>query len=272
MDADRQKAEEKRICNICGGLFKNEHGVKIHQGKSKCKEQRQQRRAPQLTQSNLSEFVKGARQSVEEDQGQEANHSAPDPPAEPTQSAGGAGELESPRDFARKPRLNLPPATDRRWAQLDNDLNTTLENTLKGDAANKIRTMVTLVYQACYDTFGAKESKTPKSPAGPSRRQRQMKELRGEIQRLKKRWREASDEERAALDEISSETRKRLIQLRRAETAREKQKEKCRKRKAFFNNPFQFTADLLGKPKGGTLSCTKEEIESSVAAAHGDSS
>ncbi len=40
---------------------------------------------------------------------------------------------------------------------------------------------------------------------------------------------------------------------------------------AFFNNPFQFTADLQGKPKGGTLSCVKEEIENSVATAHGDS-
>lgn len=272
MDAERQKAEDKRRCGICGRLFKNEHGVKIHQGKSKCKEQRQQRRTPQLTQSNLSEFVTGVRQSVEEDQGQEANHSAQDLPAEATQSTGGVGEPESPRDFARKPRLNLPSATDHRWAQLDDDLNNILENTLKGDAANKIKTMVRLVYQACYDTFGAKEGKIPRPPAGPSRRQRQIRELRGDLQRLKKRWREANDEERAALDEISSETRKRLTQLRRAETAREKQKEKHRKRKAFFSNPFQFTADLLGKPKGGTLSCTKEEIEISVAAAHGDSS
>ena len=65
--------------------------------------------------------------------------------------------------------------------------------------------------------------------------------------------------------------RKRLIQLRRAETAREKQKGKRRKRKAFFSSPFKFTADLLGKPKDGTLSCSKEEMENSVAAAHGDS-
>lgn len=271
-DEERQKAEAKRRCNICGGLFKNERGVKIHQGKSKCKEQRQQRRAPELTQSNLSEFVRDVRQSVEEDQGQEANHSAPDLPAQPAQSIGGISEPESPKDFARKPRLNLPPTADRRWAQLDNDLNTIPEDTLKGDAAKKIKTMVSLVYQACYDTFGAKEGKKPRPPVGPSRRQRQIKELRGKLQTLKKRWREASGDEREALDEISTETRKRLIQLRRAETAREKQKEKRRKRKAFFNNPFQFTADLLGKPKGGTLSCSKKEMENSVAAAHGNSS
>ena len=168
--------------------------------------------------------------------------------------------------------MNLPPTADRRWAQPDNDLNTILEDTLKGDAAKKIKTVVSLVYQACYDTFGTKEGKKPRPPVGPSRRQWQIKELHGKLQMLKKRWWEASGEERAALDEISTETGKRLIQLRRAETAREKQKEKHRKRKAFFTNPFQFTADLLGKPKSGTLSCSKEEMENSLAAAHGDSS
>ncbi len=136
-DEERQKAEAKRRCYICGGLFKNERGVKIHQGKSKCKEQSQQRRAPELTQSNLFKFVKGVHQSVEEVQGQEANHSAPDFPAQPTQSIGRV-EPECPKDFERKPRLNLPPAADRRWAQLDNNLNTILENTLKEDAAKKI--------------------------------------------------------------------------------------------------------------------------------------
>ncbi|CAM4377895.1 unnamed protein product [Leuciscus chuanchicus] len=275
VDNRTQQSQSARLllhCNICGGLFKNERGVKIHQGKSKCKEQSQQRRAPKLTQSDISKFVKDVHQSVEEDQGQEANHSAPDLPAQPTQSTGRVGEPESQKDFERKPRLNLPPAADCRWAQLDDDINTILENTLKGDAAKKIKIMVDIVYQACHDTFGEKEGKTPRPPAGPSRRQRQIKELREELKTLKRRWREASDEERAALNEISREMRKRLIQLRSAETTREKQREKRRKRKAFFNNPFQFTADLLGKPKGGTLSCAKEEIEDSVAAAHGDSS
>lgn len=96
--------------------------------------------------SDLSKFCTEVRQSVEEDQGQEANHSVPDLPAQPTQSTGRVGEPESPRDFTRKPHLNLPPAADRRWAQLDNNLNTILENTLKGDVAEKIKIMVGLVY------------------------------------------------------------------------------------------------------------------------------
>ena len=238
-------------------MFKNEHGVKIHQGKSKCKEQLQQRKAPVMTQRAISEFTSIACQSTEEDTGQEANHSAQDLPAEPVQSTRG-GESESMEGFERKPRLNLPPAADRRWLQLDEDLSVTLDNVLKGDATKKMKTMVQLVYQACHDTFGVKEGQTVKPPSGPSRRQRQITELRKELRTLKKRWRKADAEEKTALNELSSELQKTLIQLRKTESSRKKQSEKRRQRKAFFNNPFQFTAGILGKPKGGRLTCTKE--------------
>lgn len=130
--------------------------------------------------------------------------------------------------------------------------------------------MVQVVYQACQDTFGVKEGKTSKPPAGPSRRQRQITELRKELRTLKKRWRKADEREKEALNELSSELRKNLLQLRRTETIRKKQNEKRRQRKAFFNNPFRFTADLLGKPKSGRLLCSQAEVEDSVAAAHGD--
>ena len=68
----------------------------------------------------------------------------------------------------KKPRLDLPSARDHRWAQLDEDLSITLDNTLKGDAVKKIKTMVEIVYQTCYDRFGIKEGKPDKCPSGPS--------------------------------------------------------------------------------------------------------
>lgn len=65
--------------------------------------------------------------------------------------------------------MNLPPAADCRWAQLDHDPNTILENTLKGDVAKKIKTIVEIVNQACHDTFSTKEDKTLQPPAWPNR-------------------------------------------------------------------------------------------------------
>lgn len=151
-------------------------------------------------------------------------------------------------------------------------MSVTLDDALKGEATKRIKTMVQLVYQACHDTFGVKGGQTAKPPSGPSRRQRQITELRKELRTLKKRWRKADAKEKTALNELSSELRKTLMQLRKTKTNRKKQSEKRRQRKAFFNNPFQFTAGILGKPKSGRLTCTREEVEGSVAAAHSDPS
>lgn len=269
LDGVRQRNEDERRCSSCGRVFKNAHGVRIHQGKTKCKEQLQQRKAPGLSQRVISEYTRPACQSVEE-QSQEAHHSALDLSAQLSWSTTGGGETEGWKDFERKPRLNFPPATDCRWTQLDKDLESILDNTLKGDAARKIRTMVEVVYKVCHDTFGVKQGNNATPAAGPSRRQRQIIETRGELKSLKKRWKTASDMERTAINHIQTELRSNLIRLRRAEAARRKQREKKRKRKAFFNNPFQFTAELLGKPKSGKLNCSKEEVEDSVAAVHSD--
>lgn len=89
----------------------------------------------------ISEFISIACQSVE-DQGQEANHSALDLSAQPAQSTRRGGGSESPEDFEKRPRLNLPPGTDFRWAQLDEYLSIILDNILKGDATKKLKTMV----------------------------------------------------------------------------------------------------------------------------------
>lgn len=49
LDAE-QEGVAKRRCNICDRIFKNEQGVRIHQGKSKCKKYLKQRKASKSTQ------------------------------------------------------------------------------------------------------------------------------------------------------------------------------------------------------------------------------
>ena len=61
-----------------------------------------------------------------------------------------------------------------------------------------------------------------------------------------------------------------LLKLRKAESSRKRLREKKRQRKAFFENPFRFTAELLGKPRSGRLRCDQKEAEESIEAAHGD--
>ncbi|XP_077352497.1 uncharacterized protein prkg2l isoform X1 [Festucalex cinctus] len=87
-----------------------------------------------------------------------------------------------------------------------------------------------------------------------------------------KRWRRAEHQEKEALSELSSDLRKNLLQLQRAEVTRRRQKEKCQQTNSFFNNPFRYTSALLGQPKSGRLACSKEEVEEAVKAAHSDPS
>lgn len=99
LDAE-QEGEAKSRCNICDRIFKNEQGVRIHQGKYKCKEYLQQRKASNSTQRFISEFISFTC-------------------AETVQSTRRGGEPERLEDFERKPRLNLPASADYRCVQLD---------------------------------------------------------------------------------------------------------------------------------------------------------
>lgn len=110
---------------------------------------------------------------------------------------------------------------------------------MRGDATKKIKIIVQAVYQACLDTFGVKEGKKVKLPAGPCKRQHQIAKLRKELSSLRRKWLEADEEWKVALNELRLELRRRLLQRCKKEAIRKKQSEKCHQRKLFFNNPFQ---------------------------------
>lgn len=105
---------------------------------------------------------------------------------------------------------------------MDKVLEIILDNTLKGDAIKKIKTMVEVVYQVWHDTFSAREGNTVKLTASPSRRQHQVREVWEDLRMLKKRWQKASEEERTALNQIWAEVRQNLIHLSIAEITRKK--------------------------------------------------
>ena len=101
-----------RTCQSCSRLFKNERGVKIHQGKTKCHYMKKQRKVdfscPFKTQEDLN---------------QETNYGVQDLQA--------TSEVDTPQHkvtadvrfiLERKPRLKWPASTDKRWQQLDQDL------------------------------------------------------------------------------------------------------------------------------------------------------
>ncbi|XP_052218246.1 uncharacterized protein LOC127835860 [Dreissena polymorpha] len=100
------------------------------------------------------------------------------------------------------------------------------------------------------------------------RRLQKISNLRGELRRLKSRYRQA---EKQGLAELRDDVRKEIQCLRRAENLSRKRHERRRKRAQFTSNPFQFVKRLLGEKKTGELQCTKEEANKYIKDMYSDS-
>lgn len=250
-------------CDSCGKLCKNDKGVKIHQGKSRdCQKIKMQR------------IQIESRCKTGEVSSPDAHHSAPDNRASATRDALPDSVItpgNESKDSKRRPRIAWPPATDKRWKSLDTDLDIILEANLRGTASKKVEAMTRIVYEVCVERFGEKSSKKENPPAsGPSRRQQEIASLRRELRQLRNQWKYAPDCERDGLKALRDDIRLKLASLRRAENTRKRQKAKRRDRTAFFEGPYRFVSNLLGKPKSGSLKCPIEEVEESISSAHSD--
>ena len=211
----RQAAERARTCPGCGRMFKNTRGVRIHQGKTKCIGGLHQRKATTVHREVANETL--------EDQSQEAHHRAQNLFGEGSQegsepdvhtqvtvvSSQASTQSPVPSQVSQhtpvpsqntpaesqvhtKPRLSLPPASDNRWTDLDNQLETILEMSLRGDASRKVIRMSQIIYDCSKDMFGTeKEKSSQNKKGGPSRRQRVIADLRKQQRNVTKRFKKA---------------------------------------------------------------------------------
>ena len=90
------------------------------------------------------------------------------------------------------------------------------------------------------------------------------------MRQLTRVYKNASEYERGAVNELRKILKKKLMTLRRAENHRKRRKERARKRNAFIQNPFHATKKLLGEKKNGQLVCSKEEAEAWLESSYRD--
>ncbi len=121
------------------------------------------------------------------------------------------------------------------------------------------------------ERFGTEASKPAHSAYAPSHRARKIQCLREELRLLKTQYKSLGEVERAGLADLRATLRKQLLTLRRAEFHRRRQKERARKRAAFFANPFKLTKQLLGQKRAGRLTCSKDAINDHLKATYSDS-
>jgi hypothetical protein len=206
---------------------------------------------------------------TEDNLDQDSNHSVQDVHIQevaPTNSQETASEVPI---RGRLARLRLPPTSGTEWHHLDQDLDRILEARLKGK--NKLDKITSIVYEICKDRFGVEEkNESRKKDTGPSRRQKEIGNIRRELRQLKHNFNRASEGEKQGLEALREGLRAKLKSLKKAERLRKQRAERRKTRSNFFKNPFKFVGELLGKPKSGRLNSTKEEIDASIKASHED--
>ncbi len=268
---------------ICGRICKNEHGLKIHQGRMRC-----------LTAETTTQRTEATSVKTQEEPGPEATHSAQSLLVSPTPAASSSPAtitqetafLDNPQGLQSqqaaaittgcapsvKPRIQWPKSSKRvEWQQFDEDVSQVLEVTAKGDVDHRLRTMTTLIVNIAAERFGTEVAKPAPSAYAPSHRARKITCLREELRLLKRQYKSAGEVERAGLADLRAILRKQLFTLRRAEFHRRRRKERARKRAAFLANPFKLTKQLLGQKRAGRLTCCKDAINDHLKATYSDS-
>ena len=189
---------------------------------------------------------------TEEEQGQDANHSAQFPQA---------NDKPVP-DIVIRQRIKWPPASSKcEWKQFDEDVCRILQSTPKGDVDRRMQALSTITISYASERFGYVEKGKKNQPYNKNRRARKIRELRKELKLLKKQYKLASPEESQPLAELRDILRKKLIAIRRAEWHRRRRRERAKNRTAFIANPFGFAKKLLEDKRNGHLESSKKEID-----------
>ena len=176
---------------------------------------------------------------------------------------------ENQRCVKMVPRVKWPKANSNEWSGLDVDMTSRL-NIIIGSPLEKAKTQPKLIYEMCKERFGLEERSGKKSQEGkgPSRRQRKCNELRREIKKLNKAYKEAPEEEKEGIKELHDEKLKSLRLKKRAESVRKNRKEFSKNCGEFLSQPYQFSRKVINPKPKGDLKSTKEEVETYLEQVH----
>ena len=137
--------------------------------------------------------------------------------------------------------------------------------------AEKLSLFSNVVYTTCLDKLGTEVVKPhEEKEKRPNRRQNQKGKLRADQRQLKKRLKEAPENEKQGIQELLCDVKKKILTLSRAENLRKRRKKSRRTREAFYKNPYSFTKSLFIENKSGVLKVPKEELETHLKKTYSD--
>ena len=115
------------------------------------------------------------------------------------------------------------------------------------------------------------ETEQKTQPAGPSKRQTKCKQLRQEINKLKRTYEKAPEEEKVAINQLQQEKIKKLRLKKRAESIKQARKQFARNCNEFLSQPFDFSRKIIAPKPKGVMKGSKAEVEQELHKTHSTS-
>ncbi|CAG2187770.1 unnamed protein product [Mytilus edulis] len=149
----------------------------------------------------------------------------------------------------RRKRVKWPNNKSKsEWQQFDEDVDAILNTTLAGNIDRKIELMTSFIYNIGMDRFGADEKEVVRREDQKNRRESKIAKMRKDLRQLKKRYNQASEDEKPALSELRDTIRKKLKITRRAERTRKRRKNRESK-SSIYSRSFPIYIKIFGEER-----------------------
>ena len=135
---------------------------------------------------------------------------------------------------------------------------------------NGLQHLADMIYYTGLELFGEIPDKKGKVNIMPSRRNREITNVKKEKKSLRTQWLRAPPEEKAGIKVLYEDIKKRLRLVMRVERKKERRRMKQKARKEFLANPYKFAKSLFQESRSGNLECSKEELENHLRNIYSD--
>ena len=136
-------------------------------------------------------------------------------------------------------KIKWPQMTGKEWEKFDDDMERILQMTLTGPAEKKLVIMTRIILTIVEDSFGVEKKQPKRTVYHPSRREREITNIRKELRTLAKRYRRSGEEERKGLSKIRIGLRRQLKGPRKKERIRKKTDGERTEREQFREESIQ---------------------------------
>ena len=169
----------------------------------------------------------------------------------------------------RKAEVKWPKGNSNEWSKFNEDV-TEILKVIHAPHEKKAEIEPRIIYNIGKERFGVKEVKQKTQPSGPSKRQKKCINLRKEIKKLTRAYKNAPDEEKEAIAQLSKEKLKKLRLMKRTESIKKKRKKTSKNCSEFLSQPFDFARKIIAPKPRGEMKSSKEEVECHLHKAHSE--